>query len=404
MISHKIGKLSEKGKKSTNEDGYLAISLPENKYNILCILAVADGMGGKDVGEYASNIAVDIFQRTFLNHIYQTDSKGNQEESIENFMYNAFNTANKVLIEQFKSKSGDSISGTTLTAAAITADVVHLMHAGDSSLYTIDSTSIAKKTKDDSKGKALTNYIGKKGFTIDYQCLPLERNSALILCTDGITDVLTQEELHTMYLYSKGVHEACADIISEAIKKNARDNMTIIVYEHGIIQRKQRLVEPIPRTKRNESNKRPLVSKRLINNKITAKIIAVILLFVFISLVVSIIMDYRNEKNKLTNPDEIIGKDLRLYSPADSSETAGKVKFIWSFISKKSEYNIIISDSSNLLKVVFTSTVKDTVLTTDFSNQKPGNYYWQVSAIIPAGNGLDTIKSDVREFRVISKK
>lgn len=209
------------------------------------LLIVADGMGGHQAGEVASRMAGDIISREYFNQ----NSKG----SVENNLAKVFALANKTIFEKARSQKAFDGMGTTCTALVVTDETVYYAHVGDSRAYMQKGDSITQITEDHTyvqelvnkgditaeeaavhpKRNILTNAMGTKPvLRIDTGKCPLrfESNDKLLICSDGLYDYLTNNELKEI-LKKEGLKNAATILISQAKARGGHDNITVVLAE-----------------------------------------------------------------------------------------------------------------------------------------------------------------------------
>ena len=205
------------------------------------VLVVADGVGGYEGGEQASRMAVDV---TLASYREQGTAVAPEKR-----LYRAAQQANieiydrAIVVTELRSMS------TTLTAVAVEAGMLHAAHVGDSRLYLIRGGKITQVTKDHtviaervrqkrmSAEKArqhpdrgtLTRSLGRELIAaVDRITLPVESDDVLVLCTDGMYNILEESEF--VELTAEGSAEAIARrLIDTANEKGTYDNLSVVV-------------------------------------------------------------------------------------------------------------------------------------------------------------------------------
>ncbi len=205
------------------------------------VLVVADGVGGYEGGEQASRMAVDVTLASYREQ--------GVEVSPEKRLYRAAQQANieiydrAIVVTELRSMS------TTLTAVAIEEGMLHAAHVGDSRLYLVRGGKITQVTKDHtiiaervrqkrmSAEKArqhpdrgtLTRSLGRELIAaVDRITLPVESGDVLVLCTDGMYNILEESEF--VELTAEGSAEVIARrLIDTANEKGTYDNLSAVV-------------------------------------------------------------------------------------------------------------------------------------------------------------------------------
>jgi PPM family protein phosphatase len=209
------------------------------------LLIVADGMGGHLAGEVASRMAVDIIAENYYRQ--------SNERNIEKILSKAFNAANKEIYEQASANETQKGMGTTATALAVVATKIYYAHAGDSRAYLYKGNKISRITEDHTyvqelvnngditleqaevhpQRNILTNAMGTKpALRVDTGKCPenFDENARLLICSDGLYDYLTDEELAKV-LAVGSLQQAADFLIAEAKNRGGKDNITVILAE-----------------------------------------------------------------------------------------------------------------------------------------------------------------------------
>lgn len=226
--------------RKTNED--VALSLVNASGDAL--LLVCDGMGGHKRGDVAAKLACETLKTDFL----QYDKFRNNLE-VRSFLRHSIKKANK-LIFAMTSENAEQKMGTTLTVAVIHKNSLFVVNIGDSRAYIIDD-SVTRITEDDSYvnylykiGKIsfeeidthpqrhiLTNALGlfsNVSFDIDFYHYD---NNRILLCSDGLYNSLSEEEMVTLVTTKQSVEEKCDLLIATANNNGGFDNCAVVLWE-----------------------------------------------------------------------------------------------------------------------------------------------------------------------------
>ncbi|CDM69075.1 protein phosphatase [Clostridium bornimense] len=227
-----FGFVSDVGNVRTLNEDYYGY-LHEKDYSIY---VVADGMGGHNAGEVASKIAVEETIKNFKVNKSITESIRKANEKIY------------LLSVEDKNLSG---MGTTITVAVIENNNIEIGHVGDSSCFVVDGNNIIKITRDHSLVQELieigsiteeqakthpnrniiTRALGTNdSIDIDVYKLELSGREKFILCTDGLSNYVEQDEMLSI-VSKENCKEACLDMVELAKSRGGRDNITVIVFE-----------------------------------------------------------------------------------------------------------------------------------------------------------------------------
>ncbi|MCJ7546597.1 MAG: Stp1/IreP family PP2C-type Ser/Thr phosphatase [Deltaproteobacteria bacterium] len=261
-----IGKQTDVGcVREANEDSFY-VELPSEEAlrgrspqggpeagNRYALLIVADGMGGQVAGKEASETAVEVVKTLFAAKA----KTGKPLKDIKKFLVDALREANKAVFKKGEAKAVNM--GTTLTMAFIADHNAFIGHVGDSRTYHIRKREIRQVTDDHSlaedmvkKGKAtreevktspmrsmLTRSIGtKKEVAVDDPIgIELEDGDCLVLCTDGLTNLVEDQEILSAVHNTADLQKACNKLVDMARKRGGHDNITIVAAEFGALER-----------------------------------------------------------------------------------------------------------------------------------------------------------------------
>lgn len=207
------------------------------------LFMVADGMGAADWGVRASRLAVQIVSQEIETSIFQPS-----DLSISQMMTAAVQKANLQVIADV------SNGGTTLTAALLIGNQLHIAHVGDTRLYYIEAETITQMTTDHAlmqryiaagsfrideetyakapMSKVLYRALGQsETVEVDFRSEQVARNSQLLLCSDGLISLdtsLTEADLLPV-IANYEPQNACDQLIDLAQKHGSTDDITVIV-------------------------------------------------------------------------------------------------------------------------------------------------------------------------------
>ena len=228
-----------------NEDDMLILHSGKQPEGTDAILVVADGMGGHLAGEVASQMTVDGIRE----HLKE---KGQDSSTLEGSEYGIF--LHNIVIEVNEAvcvagRDPDKLGmGTTCTLAAIREDTLFIVHVGDSRAYMIRDQEIHQITTDHSwvqervdagsmtAGEArvhhnrnmITRAIGlQRNVEIDVLSLDITPGDLLLLCSDGLNSMITDEEILSVILKAQP-DNICNDLIEAANNAGGHDNITVI--------------------------------------------------------------------------------------------------------------------------------------------------------------------------------
>ena len=224
--------------RSHNEDSVIIINNDHNEF----ILAVADGMGGHKAGEIASAIATEHIKESF----YSLETLGTKEEAID-WMRLIVKEINDKIFEYADKNPESKGLGTTLVIALKTDDYILYGNIGDSSGYVIKNNTIHKVTKDHTYVSMLLNngrlteetaknHPGKNLLTralgannpIEIDIFDIDTSvKGLFLCSDGLTSMLTDEQIEKTLCSDLPIEEVVVKLIKKANLRGGNDNISI---------------------------------------------------------------------------------------------------------------------------------------------------------------------------------
>ena len=208
--------------------------------NLPNLLVVADGMGGHRAGEYASRLAVEILKQEL--------SEGMQGDP-EAMMKSAITYANEGVLEAARQDANLSGMGTTLVVATVIEKTLFFANVGDSRLYLLND-DIKQLSKDHSlvqemvrlgginqeeakyhpDKNIITRAIGaKEEVEIDFYEYRLKKGDVILMCTDGLSNMVEDEEILHIVKSSRDVVEAVEQLIERAKENGGNDNIGVIV-------------------------------------------------------------------------------------------------------------------------------------------------------------------------------
>lgn len=225
--------------RKNNEDSLHIEQL--NRSTVLCV--VCDGMGGAKSGHVASSMAAD----TFVQEIKRIWKKRKKYGSVEQIMFDAASLANLTVYQQSKVSDEYAGMGTTLVAAIVQGKSVNIVNVGDSRAYCVSNDGIRQITADHSvvqlmvqKGELTAdeaktypgkNYITRaigteETVTCDGFYIQIAKGESLLLCSDGLTNVVNDQEILFEVLHGGTPDTCCQRLIEIAKHRGAPDNVT----------------------------------------------------------------------------------------------------------------------------------------------------------------------------------
>ena len=207
---------------------------------------VCDGMGGAKSGNIASSLAVDVF----VQEVKRSWKPFMDQEHIDQMLTGAVKLANFTVYDQSLQFEDFDGMGTTLVAVLIKNRRVTVVNVGDSRAYSITSGGIKQLTRDHSLVQMMVErgeltpemartYPGKNYITraigtetiaeSDLFHLDLERGDFLLLCSDGLTNIMDEQEILFEVVHGEEKDKCCQQLMDIAKSRGAPDNVTCVL-------------------------------------------------------------------------------------------------------------------------------------------------------------------------------
>lgn len=214
--------------------------------NILAI--VADGMGGHNAGEVASEIAVEHFKERWSaidNEISPTDA--------ENWFKENISAVNKRILEHAAKNTKCEGMGTTIVAAICTEQFATVTNIGDSRCYLLNEQGLSQVTEDhsfvnelvktgqispeDAKHHPRKNIVLKAvgsdpEIEVDTKTITWEQGDKILLCSDGLSDKVSKEEMIDVLNSSELMHVKAEQLIKYANEYGGEDNISLAIVDY----------------------------------------------------------------------------------------------------------------------------------------------------------------------------
>ena len=226
--------------------------VPERAEEAGYAMVVADGMGGHAGGELASRMAISGLVKLALampDWIFRLDESVATDATQRS--KGRFRDLNTLLIEHGKQDEAVRGMGTTLTAARIMGRHLQIVHVGDSRAYLLRSARLLRLTKDHTYVQLLldsgqlteeeaanfgarhllVNALGgvSEDVEVDVSQLKLTSGDRLLLCSDGLTDMVDDETIRQVLMDCRQAVEACRRLVDLALAAGGKDNVTVVV-------------------------------------------------------------------------------------------------------------------------------------------------------------------------------
>ncbi|MBZ4652764.1 MAG: protein serine/threonine phosphatase [Peptococcaceae bacterium] len=220
-----------------NEDNYL-VSADRG------LFVVADGMGGHLGGAVASSMAIKVIDEEIREpHL---------EENPSRLLHTALLKANSLILQQGQSENLCGM-GTTVTAALFQKGSIYIAHIGDSRAYLYRDQALTLLTQDHSlvnellqKGgitveeaqyhpqrNILTRALGTQVLPqIDFTTTPALPGDMLLLCTDGLSNHVSDQEIKTVLSEESNLKEKVKHLVNLALERGGNDNITVVLVQY----------------------------------------------------------------------------------------------------------------------------------------------------------------------------
>jgi PPM family protein phosphatase len=246
MLDVVFGQASNPGKIRTNNEDSAASFVPSSRHQARShgyLFAVADGVGGLDLGEVASSTAVSVLTKEF-----ESSPGGAMLISLLPRLVQHANAAvhDRTLAPEYRGKK----MATTIVACAIRHDQAVISHVGDSRCYLVRKAMTKQITQDHTwvneqrkmglitesemaqseSRHVLIRSLGPEMFVSpDTTALTVQSGDVLVLCSDGVHDELPEFTLASIVSQSKPVDDIAQELVARAVDIDGKDNTTAIV-------------------------------------------------------------------------------------------------------------------------------------------------------------------------------
>lgn len=246
---HAFGATDAGKVRKTNEDAFVSDTA-------LRLFAVADGMGGHNAGEVASNLAIDALTTFIRRSSSDTDFSWpyglDRTLSFDgNRLRTGIHLANRRVFRAAESSDDYSGMGTTIASLLVNGSTVSIGHVGDSRVYLLSKGALHILTRDDSWAatilaqdpafkpeeiahhpmrNVLTSVLGaRENVDVHLTERPLVPGDVLMLCSDGVHGVVEPDAMTEILTTAPDVADAAQRLIDLAMANGSRDNVTAVV-------------------------------------------------------------------------------------------------------------------------------------------------------------------------------
>ncbi len=242
-----------------NEDSFLADS---GRF----IFAVADGVGGAEAGEVASQTAIEVLDEAFRHQVDGDD--------VEDLMELAIQRANASIHQMAQEHAKFSMMATTIVVLHLKGNIATIGHVGDSRLYRLTTNGeLVRETEDHSvveeevragrmtadqaahhpSKNVISRALGAEdSVEVDLKTIEVEDGTEFLLCTDGITRHIPDAELKQLMVTHDSLKALCDGLKSTCYERGAEDNLTAVVvrcgqriHSSGRLENQERTISPV---------------------------------------------------------------------------------------------------------------------------------------------------------------
>lgn len=225
-----------------NQDTYRWKSLGNTQF----LAVVCDGMGGARSGDVASRLAAEVFEKVVVQGV---KAEMSQTEIVE-ILVDSVKSANRAVYEQSLLSPDFKGMGTTLVAVFLQGQAAYIINVGDSRCYYISDGQVAQITEDHSvvglmvaRGQIseeearihpnknlITRAVGTES-EVECDCfyLTMDEGEYLLLCSDGLSNMVSKSELLYEITHSEQGLKCCENLIDIAKQRGAPDNVTVVL-------------------------------------------------------------------------------------------------------------------------------------------------------------------------------
>ena len=211
------------------------------------IFAVADGVGGAEAGEVASQTAIEVLDEAFRHQVDGGD--------VEDLMELAIQRANASIHQMAQEHAKFSMMATTIVALYLKGNVATFGHVGDSRLYRLSPDGkLHRETEDHSiveeevragrmtpeqaanhpSKNVISRALGAEEVVdVDMKTIEVEEGTEFLLCTDGITRHVSDNEIRQLMVVTNNTEDLCTELKQRCYERGAEDNLTVVIVRVG---------------------------------------------------------------------------------------------------------------------------------------------------------------------------
>lgn len=210
---------------------------------------IADGMGGHQAGDVASQLATSVMKEK-----WEAKDKCHTPEETEKWLQETIMEMNQSVYDHAEQNEACQGMGTTVVISVCTDDFVTIGHIGDSRCYLLNENGLNQITKDHSlvnelvrsgqiseedaehhpRKNVLLKALGTEEQAVaDVQSISWEAGNKLLLCSDGLTNKLPDEELAVLLQSEDGLQDTGERLVTLANERGGEDNISLVIAAHA---------------------------------------------------------------------------------------------------------------------------------------------------------------------------
>ncbi|SDL75507.1 Stp1/IreP family PP2C-type Ser/Thr phosphatase [Sediminibacillus halophilus] len=212
------------------------------------LAVIADGMGGHKAGDVASQMATSL-----LSDIWRETAELTSPETAESWLTDTLMRVNQSILDYSRSHEECEGMGTTIVSVICSKDFITIAHVGDSRCYLINEQGFKQITedhslvnelvrsgqisKDDAEHHPRKNVLLKalgteENIQADIQSIGWDKGDKLLLCSDGLTNKLSDEEIEEVLSSSVTLQDSARQLIDMANERGGEDNISVVLVDY----------------------------------------------------------------------------------------------------------------------------------------------------------------------------
>lgn len=244
--------ISHIGRIRKNNEDYCKGEIISTNSGDIGIFAIADGMGGHNKGEVASELAVENIMKFLKNNLVQNEFV--KINYIDDILKQAYNNVNSIIYKKSKDDEICTGMGTTLTTVIIHKGKVYIANVGDSGCYMLHDGDFEKITRDHSLVEELiakhaiteeeakthpnrniiTRALGTEQIIlVDIYKKDINKDDKVLLATDGLTGFVDKNEINEIISKDEEVEVIAENLINKANELSGKDNVSVILVNYN---------------------------------------------------------------------------------------------------------------------------------------------------------------------------